>query len=48
MEEEVFQDLPDIDHMPKLKGEYFKVFEAVKEQDQAAAKTLQLIQELTI
>ena len=31
MEEQVFQDLPDIDHMSKLKGDDFKAFEAVKE-----------------
>ena len=43
MEEQVFQDLPNIDHMSELKGDDFKVFEAVKEQKHAAAKTLQSI-----
>ena len=43
MEEPVFQDLLNIDLMSKLKGDDFKVFEAVNEQEHAAAKTLQLI-----
>ena len=41
--EQVFKDLPNIDQMSKLKRDDFKVFEIVKEQEHAAAKTLQLI-----
>ena len=41
--EQVFQDLLNIDHMSELKGDDFNAFEDVKEQEQAAAQTLQLI-----
>ena len=41
--EQVFQDLPSFDHVFELRGEDFKAFEANKEQEQAAAQTLQQI-----
>ena len=40
-DDQVFQDLPDFDHMSELKGEDLKTFEAQQEQEQLATFTLQ-------
>ena len=40
-DDQVFQDLPNFDHMSELKGEELKAFEAQQEQEQSTAFTLQ-------